>query len=51
MKEGGGSILDDCVCLAKSHFLYNNKRPLNINGVLVYRKIHNGDEVIGMNRQ
>ncbi|KAL7383697.1 hypothetical protein ABVT39_016179 [Epinephelus coioides] len=36
---------------SKSRFLYNNKCPLNVNDVLVYGKIPNGDEVIEMSRQ
>ncbi len=35
----------------RQRFLYNNKCPLNVNDVLVCGKIHNGDEVIAMNRQ
>lgn len=45
------NVLDDCIYEAKSRHLYNNRRPLNLNDVLVYGKTHNGDEVIQMNRQ
>ncbi len=51
MSEELRDMLDNCTCEAKSHFLFNDKRSLNINDVLVYSKIHNGNDVIKMNRQ
>lgn len=45
------SILGDCICEARSRFLYNNERPLNLNDVLVYGENHNLDEVFEMNGQ
>lgn len=49
MQERGGSLVGDWICPVTCLLRNSNKHPLNINGVLVYCRIHNGDEVIEMN--